>query len=99
MGRRTTVKPYEIPYRVLLPKRAEAENLLVPVCVSSSHVAYSTLRMEPVYQMLGHAAGLAAMLSLQQGVPPHALDMEKLKDRLQQQGQILAARPFNERWP
>ena len=93
------VKPYEIAYRSLLPKQAEASNLLVPVCLSSSHVAYSTIRMEPVYMMLGHACGLAAAMSLNQGIDLHSLPPEKLKARLVEEKQIIDARPFQEEWP
>ena len=93
------VKPYEIAYRALLPKRAEVTNLLVPVCLSSSHVAYSTIRMEPVYMMLGHASGLAAAMSLDQNVDLHALPPEKLKAQLVEEKQIIDAEPFREEWP
>lgn len=93
------VKPYEIAYRVLLPKRGEAENLLAPVCSSASHIAFSTLRMEPVYQMLGHASGVAAALSLRDRVPLQDVNTEELQRILVQQGQVIDARPFNETWP
>ena len=86
------VEPYQIPYRVLIPKRKEAENLLVPVCVSSSHVAYSTLRMEPVYMILGHAAGVAAKLAIDSGVPVQEIDTEDLRHKLRQQGAVLELR-------
>src|SRR5262249_2812292 len=55
------VRPYDIPYACLTP--IDVANLLVPVCLSASHVAYSSVRMEPVYMMLGHAAGDAAHLA------------------------------------
>ena len=60
-------------YRALLPRRAEADNLLVPVCLSSTHAAYGSIRMEPVFLMLGQAAGAAAVLAREHGGSPHAV--------------------------
>lgn len=93
------MRPYEIPYQVLLPKRTEAENLLVPVCCSASHVAYSKLRMEPVFMMLGQACGAAAAACLERGIDVHDLPPEDLRRLLAADGQVLDARPFTEPWP
>lgn len=93
------VKPYEIPYRSLVPKRSDAVNLLVPVCLSASHIAFSTIRMEPVWMMLGHACGIAASLALESGASVQDVDGRLLRKRLAGEGQIVDARPFNREWP
>lgn len=87
------VKPYQIPYRIMVPKKSEAENLLVPVCVSASHVAYSTLRMEPQYMILGHAAGVAAFLAIEKSLAVQDIDAKRLTLRLQKQGAIMEYAP------
>ena len=84
------VEPYEIAYRSLLPRADEAVNLLVTSCVSASHMAYSSIRMEPQYMILGHAAGVASALAVESGVAVHRVDLEGLQDRLREQGQILS---------
>lgn len=82
------VQPYQIPYRVLLPKASEAVNLLVPVCFSASHVAYSSLRMEPQYMILGHAAGVAAALAVEKGVSVQTVPLATLQKTLLDEGGI-----------
>lgn len=84
-------KPYGISYRTLLPKRTEVGNLLVSVCVSSSHVAYGSLRMEPVFMNLGQAAATAAVLALEHGTTLHELPYAVLRTRLEADGQIFDA--------
>lgn len=82
-------KPYPVAYGTILPKENECVNLLVPVCMSASHVAYSSLRMEPVYMVLGQSAAIAAVLSLKIRCIPQALDYKALRESLVANGQIL----------
>lgn len=82
------VKPYQIPFRVMLPKRAEASNLLNPVTFSASHVAYSSLRMEPQYMILGHAAGIAAALAVKGGHPVQEAPVRELQKALRAEGAV-----------
>jgi hypothetical protein len=83
------VTPYEIPYRVLLPKRTQATNLLVPVCFSATHVAYSTLRMEPQYMILGHAAGVAVKIAIDKKQSVQDVDPRELAAKLAGQRAVL----------
>lgn len=87
------VTPYQIPYRMLVPKRAEASNLLVPVCFSASHVAYSSARMEPQYMILGHAAGVAAALAIRAGKPVQEIDVSDLQKKLMAEGAVFEFAP------
>ena len=87
------VKPYQIPYRVMVPKRGEAGNLLVPVSFSASHVAYSSLRMEPQYMILGQAAGVAAKMAIDAKQPVQDVDTTMLSARLKKQGAVFEYHP------
>ena len=82
-------RPYGIAYGSLTPKREEVQNLLVPVCVSSSHIAYGSIRMEPVFMILGQSAAAAAVIAIRRGIPVQDVDYEELRARLIQDGQIL----------
>lgn len=84
-----SVRPYPIPYRALLPKKREVANLLVPVCISASHAAYGSARMEPVFMMLAQSAATAAALALEDKVSLHELPYAKLRARLEADGQVL----------
>ena len=81
--------PYPISYQCLRPKAAECTNLLVPVCVSSSHIAYGSIRMEPVFMVLGQSAAAAACLSLDAATTVQGVSYEKLQARLLKSGQVL----------
>lgn len=81
--------PYSIQYGAILPKQNECANLLVPVCVSSTHIAFGSIRMEPVFMILGQSAATAAVLAIQNEVAPQALPYEKLKAALLKDKQVL----------
>jgi len=83
------VQPYEIPYRAITPKRSEARNLLVPVCLSATHIAYASVRMEPQYMIIGQAAGDAAALALRDHVGVQDVPVKELQELLRSQGAIL----------
>jgi len=82
-------EPYAISYRSIVPKAQECRNLLVPVCLSASHVAYGSIRMEPVFMILGQSAGTAAVLAIEEGVAVQDISYEELKARLLKDGQII----------
>jgi hypothetical protein len=83
------VEPWDVPYRALLPRYAECSNLLVPVCVSASTIAYASYRMEPNYMIAGHSAGVAAALAVGNRGLVHRVDVGALQRLLGADGQIL----------
>lgn len=87
--------PYQISYRSLLPKRAQATNLLVPVCMSASHVAYGSIRMEPVYMVMAHAAGVAAKMAIDAGLAVQDVDPKALIAKLRAERAVIEWRPLN----
>jgi hypothetical protein len=81
--------PYPIGYRSIVPKEGECENLLVPICLSATHIAFGSIRMEPVFMVLGQSAATAASLAIDAGVPVQKVEYTSLKTRLEADGQIL----------
>lgn len=86
-------RPYQIAYRVLLPRQTECENLLVPVCCSATHIAYGTLREEPTYMAMGHAAGVAAHVAVASRQAVQRIDRQSLQNQLLKQGAFLKIPP------
>jgi hypothetical protein len=82
--------PYPIAYRSLVPKQSECENLLVPICLSATHIAYGSIRMEPVFMVLGHSCATAASMAMDENVPVQKIDLGKFKEKLLEQKQILS---------
>jgi hypothetical protein len=81
--------PYRISYLSIVSKAGECPNLLVPVCVSSSHIAYGSIRMEPVFMVLGQSAATAASLAIDDKLDVQKVDYEKLRARLVADKQVL----------
>jgi hypothetical protein len=81
--------PYEIAYGCLVPRKAECSNLLVPVCVSSSHIAFGSIRMEPVFMILGQSAATAASMAIDNGIAVQDVPYAGLQERLRKDGQVL----------
>ena len=81
--------PYPISYRSIVPKESECANLLVPVCLSSSHISYGSIRMEPVFMVLGQSAATAASMAIDARVSLQKVDVSALQARLSADGQVL----------
>jgi hypothetical protein len=82
--------PYPIPMRAVVPTRGQCDNLVVPVCCSCSHIAYGSLRMEPVFMILGQSAATIAALALRRGCAVQDVPYAELRERLVADGQVLA---------
>ena len=89
----STKGPYAIAYGSLTPKKAQCENLLVPVCVSSTHIAYGSIRMEPVFMILGQSAATAAVIAIDSKIAVQDVPYAALRTRLLADGQVLETPP------
>lgn len=83
-------KPWRVPYRAIVPRQDECSNLLVPVCLAATHVAYGSLRMEPVFMILGQSAGAAAALAVAGNTAVQEVPYPTLSEKLISAGQILS---------
>lgn len=91
--------PYPISYRSVAPKADECENLFVPVCLSATHIAYGSIRMEPVFMILGQSCAVAASMAIDDNVPAQKVDYGRLSATLKAQGQIISNEGFTARRP
>jgi len=89
----SVTQPYEIPYRIMIPQ--SIDGLIVPVAASTTHVAYSSIRMEPTWMALGQAAGTAAHLALADRVQPRSVPVDSLRRKLLADGQVLGVESRN----
>lgn len=84
-----SIAPFQIPYRSLLPRAAEATNLLVPIALSSSHIGFNAVRLEPTWMTIGESAGVAAAMAVRENVDVQSVSISELQARLWQLGQVL----------
>jgi hypothetical protein len=94
-GHLGTGHPYPVPYRAITPRRADCGNLLVPVCLSASHIGYAATRMEPVFCVLAESAAVAAVQSLRAQTDVQNLDIADLQNRLVDRGQVITWNTFD----
>lgn len=87
------LSPYPVSYRAIVPKETECSNLLVPVCLSATHAAYGSIRMEPVFMMLGQASAFAASLAIDEQKTVQTVSVEKIRERLGTTELIAAIKP------
>ncbi len=85
--------PYPISYRSIVPKNEECSNLLIPVCVSSTHIAFGSIRMEPVFMVLGQSAATAASIAIENETDVQSVNYNTLKTRLLNDKQVLDFQP------
>ncbi len=83
------VSPYRISYRSIRPKKTDCENLLVPVCLAASHIAYGSIRMEPVFMVLGQSSATAAVMAIDGRCAIQDINYAQLRERLLGEGQVL----------
>lgn len=81
--------PYPISYRSIVPKRSECTNLLVPVCLSASHIAYGSIRMEPVFMVLGQSSAIAAVMAIDLHLSLQEVPIKKLQEELKEDPMVM----------
>jgi len=94
---RAKLKPYGISYRSIIPRKGECDNLLSPICLSASHVAHGSIRMEPVFMVVSESAALAAGLAIEDGISVQEVDYSQLRERLDANKQIVEILPQRKR--
>src|SRR3954468_19498685 len=83
------MRPYPVSYRSIVPKKTECGILFVPICMAASHIAYGSIRMEPVFMILGQSSATAASMAIDEKIPAQKVDYAKLRARLLADEQVL----------